>query len=204
MSKTPERLLWSRFNASVSFFCNNVIKKSYENSLKIMPTLVGEELEWCSAQTLVLLENSRIHNQLQLADLEKKSKEIESHLIREKDLNGVLRKQFRQIQLSSEDRAWELQEQLARSAHALQQEKDNHELSKKSLSEVQHKLVEVECFLTSEKGRVTLQFEEELAMTKLKIAQLEAEKDDLEIQIRKISKKSNSGQKRGVGKENIV
>ena len=56
---------------------------------------------------------------------------------------------------------------------------------KEQLEATKGKLVEVELYLSSERGNVTLQLEEELATAKLRIAELEAEKDDMEIELRR-------------------
>ena len=63
--------------------------------------------------------------------------------------------------------------------------KDTCEGIKEQLETTKAKLVEVEMYLSSEKGNVTLQLEEELAAAKLRIAELEAEKDDMEIELRR-------------------
>lgn len=106
---------------------------------------------------------------------------------------GALRKQIKQTQILAEDNEWQLQEQLAQMNTFLQAERDESAMIRARLAEAENKLVEVEFFLGSDRGSIALQLEEQLAEARLKIAELEADKDDLEMRIkRSISRSSNS------------
>ena len=85
------------------------------------------------------------------------------------ELNNTktLRKQLKQMSLAAEDTIWELQE-------------TNADLRSK-LEETQSRLIEVEGFLGSDRGLLLLNMEEELAACKLRLAEMEAERDDLEL-----------------------
>ena len=68
----------------------------------------------------------------------------------------------------------------------LNTEKLETETLRKSAELNNSKLTEVESFLSGSEGRLTLQLEEQLASCKLKVAELEAEKDYFEIELRKM------------------
>lgn len=53
--------------------------------------------------------------------------------------------------------------------------------SKDELAKVKAKLIEVEMYMDSDEGGLTLKLEEELALAKLRLAELESEKDDWEM-----------------------
>jgi len=104
----------------------------------------------------------------------------EKALTEEIHKGNALRKQLKQIDLAAEDTIWDLHEK-------------NAELRSK-LKEAQTRLVEVETFLSSDRGAVLLSLEEDLAASKLRVAELEAEKDSIEIGVmhRRRSAVSNS------------
>lgn len=181
---SAEQLFWSRLNQSVSNFCLEVSLKRTESS-KIVCSLVGEELEWCGSQSFLFMASRYLGTQRKIHELEAKCKALDASLSSETLNMGQLRKQLKQAQLAAEDNDWQLQEQLAHASNVVSLEKDaNNELRGK-LSAAQAKLVEVEMFLNSDTGAVALQLEEELAAAKLKIAELEAEKDDLQLEMRR-------------------
>lgn len=93
----------------------------------------------------------------------------EKNLNDEQHKSSSLSKKLRQVSLSAEDSIWELQEHNA--------------VLKSRLEEAQNRLIEVESFLTSDRGSVMLQMEEALAECKLRVAELEAAKDDYEVEL---------------------
>ena len=101
---------------------------------------------------------------------------------------GALRKQLKQTQLLAEDNEWQLQEQLAHMNSILQGERDVISELKSKLIRAEGSLVEVEMFLGSDRGAIALQLEEELAASRLRIAELEAEKDELDLNLNKMKK----------------
>ena len=97
-----------------------------------------------------------------------RSKENYERSLNEESNNAkLLKKQLKQMSLAAEDTIWELQE-------------TNAELRSK-LEESQSKLIEVEAFLDSDRGVLLLNMEEELAACKLRLAEMEAERDDLDL-----------------------
>lgn len=95
-----------------------------------------------------------------------------------------LRKQIKQLSNIAQDTEWQLQEQLAHCSNTLTQEKELSSELKSKLSVAEAKLIEIEMYFTTDKGILALQLEQELANAKLKIAELEAEKDELEFDYR--------------------
>ena len=180
-----EILFWNKLNSAVASFCVDTLQTSKFSSERLVSTMVGDELEWCNTEALVSM--MALHGLLQqrVPEVETSIKEAEKQLMYERETSSSLRKQIKILQLSAEDTAWELQEQLAHATNTLQIERDSANELKEVLGTTQSKLVEVEMFLSSERGSVTLQLEEELAAAKLKIAELEADKDELEIEIRR-------------------
>lgn len=113
--------------------------------------------------------------------VEEKSKHLESILSSESASSSNLRKQLKQVQIQAQDNEWQLQEQLAHINNQLSQEKILNEDIKQKLSLCESKLTEVEMYFTTERGVLALQLEQELASCKLRIAELEAEKDEMEL-----------------------
>ena len=102
-----------------------------------------------------------------MQNYERMKENYEKCLSDELNNSKALKKQLKQMSLAAEDTIWELQE-------------TNAELRSK-LEEAQSRLIEVEAFLGSDRGMLLLNMEEELAACKLRLAEMEAEKDDLEF-----------------------
>ena len=85
-----------------------------------------------------------------------------------------LRKTLKQCQVA-EDNEWQFQEQLAHTNNLLHMERQGADELRRQVSELQGKLVEVEMYLGSNKGNAVLRLENELAETRLKLAELEEE-----------------------------
>lgn len=169
-----EQLFWTKFNESVSNFCLDVSLKRTDTENKIVCSLVGEELEWCGSHSFLFMASRYLSTQRKIQDMEKQKQSVLQ-----------LRKQLKQAQLAAEDNDWQLQEQLAHVSHILQMEKETSNDLRSKLLSAQAKLVEVEMFLNSENGAMSLQLEEELAAAKMRIADLEAAKDDMELYMRR-------------------
>jgi len=119
-----------------------------------------------------------------VAEIEQRCNAINIMLNNELSSSTLLRKQLKQTQINAEDNEWMLQEQLAQLNNLLQQEREANQEIRGQLAVTEAKLVEVESFLSSDRGEVFLKMEEDLAEAKLRVAQLEAEKDDLEFEIK--------------------
>ena len=183
-------------------YIHYIYYKLYNNNIIIIIKL---GLEWCGSQSYLFMaqkllnqEQSIINSEKRIIEIEEKCKLIEGLLSKESGISNNLKKQLKQTQLNAEDNEWQLQEQLAQMNNILQLEKDSYNDIKNELSVTQGKLVEVEMYLTSDRGAITLQLERELADAKLKISELEAEKDINEIETIKRNKINN-----GNTKENI-
>lgn len=197
---TAQQLFWTRLNHSVTSFCLEVTQSRTEPENKIVSSLVGEELEWCGSHSFLFMASRYLSTVRKIQEAEQKLKALESSLTTEMQNVVQLRKQLKQAQLAAEDNDWQLQEQLAHASNQLHLEKETNSELKGKLASTQAKLIEVEMFLSSENGAFALQLEEALAAAKMKIAELEAEKDDLELQMR--SNRSSRHAVVGDGKEN--
>jgi len=150
-------------------------------------------------QKLLDQEESMKRREKRITEIEEKCKMIEGLLSKETGVSNNLRKQLKQSQLNAEDNEWQLQEQLAQMNNMLQLERENYTELKNELSVTQGKLVEVEMYLSSDRGAITLQLERELADSKLKISELEAEKDINEMEL----KRNKNNQFQNSTKENM-
>ena len=94
--------------------------------LGLINSMVGEELEWCSSEALVNM--TALHGLLQtkVLELETKVNDMDKQLTYERTNSSNLRKQIKMLQLSAEDTAWELQEQVAHATNTLQIERGIH------------------------------------------------------------------------------
>jgi len=199
---TAQQLFWTRLNHSVTSFCLEVTQSRTEPENKIVSSLVGEELEWCGSHSFLFMASRYLSTVRKIQEAEQKLKALESSLTTEMQNVVQLRKQLKQAQLAAEDNDWQLQEQLAHASNQLHLEKETNSELKGKLASTQAKLIEVEMFLSSENGAFALQLEEALAAAKMKIAELEAEKDDLELQMRSSNRGSTRVGATHDGKEN--
>ena len=129
----------------------------------------------------------------QYIDSKKKYEEAETQLFKvqrifeaEVTSSNSLRRSLKQSHESSQINEWNLLAQVSNLTKLLNTEKLETETLRKSAELNNSKLTEVESFLSGSEGRLTLQLEEQLASCKLKVAELEAEKDYFEIELRKM------------------
>jgi hypothetical protein len=139
------------------------------------------DLEWCGNTSFLFLAAKYADMTRRYQELELRCESLENMLSSESSSTSYLRKQLKQLQLLSQDNEWQLQEQLAHTNSQLSQEKDANSDLRHRLSIYESKLIEVEMYFSSDKGALTLQLEQELAASKLRIAELEAEKDEYEL-----------------------
>jgi hypothetical protein len=147
-----------------------------------LPFSFSTELEWCGGHSYLFMASRYIDSSTRAKDLEIRCENAEAGYIAEQSNASSLRKQLKSSQMLAEDSEWQLQEQLAHSNNMLSLEQQNVAELMNKVTELSHKLTEVEMYLDSDRGRITMQMEEELAETKLKLAELEAERDEHEIE----------------------
>eukprot|EP01038_Epipyxis_sp_PR26KG_P006581 gene6581-9047_t len=199
-----EDLFWSDFNYSVSSFCcgQNLQSGNPQNGSlcqeSIIHALTGEELEWCGYQAVLFVAGEFLTAQHSIKELKLRNAELEWLLSDESSMNNGLRKQMNQMKRIAEENDWKLQEQIVQANSLLNKEKSYSGDLKIQLANCQNQLIEVESFLNSNDGKFALQLEEQLAVSKLRIAELEEEKDNLELKVIK------SGMKTAVNKENRI
>ena len=179
MSKVDTRsmeALWDRMNQAVSSFCLNVALDSQEKD-KMVCALVGEELEWCGAHSYLFMASRYVDATNKAKEMKEKLDLAETSCHDEASNAAKLKKTLKQCQMAAEDSEWQFQEQLAHTNNLLQMERKGADELRRQVSELQGKLVEVEMYLGSNKGNAVLRLEEELAETRLKLAELEEEND---------------------------
>jgi hypothetical protein len=173
-------LFWSRMNQAVSSFCLSTVLDNKEKD-KMVCALVGEELEWCGAHSYLFMASRYLEATSRSKFLEERYDEAETSRVEEANNAMDLRKSLKQTQVAAEDNEWQFQEQLAHTNNLLRIERQGAEELKSKILELKGKLVEVEMYLGSDKGAAVLRLEEELAATRLKLAEAEEERDRKEL-----------------------
>ncbi len=167
---------WSRMDQAVASFCLKVSLDSHEKD-KMVCALVGEELEWCGAHSYLFMASRYLEATNRANILEERYDSVETSRQEEMMKASDLRKSLKQSQLAAEDSEWQYQEQIAHINNLLQIERQGAEDSRRTIEELKAKLVEVEMYLCSERGTAVLRLENELAATRLKLAEFEEERD---------------------------
>lgn len=171
---------WGRMDQAVASFCLKVSLDSHDKD-KMVCALVGEELEWCGAHSYLFMASRYLEATNRANVLEERYESAESSRVEHATKASELRKSLKQSQLAAEDNEWQFQEQIAHSNNLLQIERQGADELRKTVEELKGKLVEVEMYLGSDRGAAVLRLEEELAATRLKLAELEEERDQREL-----------------------
>ena len=171
---------WSRMDQAVATFCLKVSLDSHEKD-KMVCALVGEELEWCGAHSYLFMASRYLEATNRANVLEERYESVETSRQEQMTKASELRKSLKQSQLAAEDNEWQFQEQIAHANNLLQIERQGAEELRRTIEELKSKLVEVEMYLGSDRGAAVLRIEEELADTRLKLAELEEERDQREL-----------------------
>ena len=130
--------------------------------------------------------NQYIDSKKKFEEAETNLSKIQRHLEAEVTTSNSLRRSLKQSHESSQINEWNLLAQVSNLSKLLNAEKLETETLRNTAELNNSKLTEVESFLSGSEGRLTLQLEEQLASCKLKVAELEAEKDYYEIELRKM------------------
>ena len=144
------------------------------------------EIEWCGSLSLLFLVNQYIDSKKKYEEAETQLFKVQRIFEAEVTSSNSLRRSLKQSHESSQINEWNLLAQVSNLTKLLNTEKLETETLRKSAELNNSKLTEVESFLSGSEGRLTLQLEEQLASCKLKVAELEAEKDYFEIELRKM------------------
>lgn len=143
------------------------------------------EIAWVGPQAFLFLAESYIQNHQKIVGLKELYDSVLSKYDTEVRLSRSLKAQMKQSQLSSEDNEWKLQEEMAHISNLLASERELNSELRLRLAALEDKHSEVETFLMSERGSAVLAMEGDLAVAKLRIAELEAEKDEFELELRR-------------------
>lgn len=171
---------WGRMDQAVASFCLKVSLDNHDKD-KMVCALVGEELEWCGAHSYLFMASRYLEATNRANVLEERYESAETSRVEQATKASELRKSLKQSQLAAEDNEWQFQEQIAHSNNLLQLERQGAEELRKTIEELKGKLVEVEMYLGSDRGASVLRVEGELAATRLKLAELEEERDQREL-----------------------
>jgi len=141
-------MYWSRLNQVVSAFClENALDSC--NDDKMICSLVGEELEWCGSHSYLFMASRYMQATSRIAELERRRQLAELSLNKEAANSAGLRKALKQLQVSSEDTEWQLQEQLAAAKHQTELERGNSTELQEQLLAMQRRLSQLEAPGTS-------------------------------------------------------
>jgi acetolactate synthase regulatory subunit len=179
------------FSKLFDLFVSALIALSYRLTASSLPCVLGRysrdsaDLEWCGAASFLFMTTRYLDAQKQKTQLDARCHSLEAAISSESSSINILRKQLKQVQTNAEDTEWQLQDQLAHASNILLMEREANAELRNRIAATEAKLVEVEMFLASDRGAVTLQLEEELAEARLQVAALEAEKDELELDLRR-------------------
>jgi len=155
--------------------------------LKICTQLVMgfffQELEWCGSLSFLFLINKYISFKQDIVDSEARCINTQKLLDSEVYNISCLRRSMAQSHQTAQANEWNLLEKISNLNKLLNSERTCSELLRKDVINCQAKLVEVESFLSSDDGKFALHLEEQLAICKLRVAELEAEKDYYELEL---------------------
>jgi hypothetical protein len=186
-----EQIYWSRLNQAVSSFCVDQLIDSRCDD-KMICSLVGEELEWCGSHSYLFMATRYMTATSRISELEQRSTAAESSFSKEIANSSNMRKTMKEMQVSAEDNAWRFQEELAHANNIVSLEKATNSELRSQINELQSKLTEVEMYVNSDRGAITMQIEEDLAEANLKIVQLEADRDTSDFHQNKVVKGQSS------------
>lgn len=137
------------------------------------------DTDWIGVSSLSLFAHSVISLKEDLFSCHNENDHLERKLKYQEQTSKEIINQLKQANKVSQDNEWQLQESLAHTENLLKMETEAVKLLKEKVEILEEKLSEVETFMSSEKGQLCLNLEEELAVAKLRVAELESEKDEM-------------------------
>ena len=139
------------------------------------------DVDWIGVESLALHASSIQNIKLESYDNIKKCEKLERKLKYQDSSSKEIIDQLKQLNKFSQDHESQLQESLAHTSESLKIETDTNKKLKDHILELEEKLAQVESFLSSDEGNNCLLLEEELASSKLRIAELESYIDELKV-----------------------
>ena len=168
----------TRLKLSVVRYCADVA--NYDRDSEALVTeIVGHENEWCKHEVFVSGFADLLLHQKQYLAISSEMKERELCTQRK---NDMAEEQQRAEKNRQNMEICTLRKLVTDTKNELLNEQRGHRECRDALAEVNKKLIDFETYIQSENGRVAMRLEEELAAAKLRIAELESEKDEWDDQ----------------------
>lgn len=166
--------------------------------------IIGDEVDWMDTHGYLYMAfqvhqnsaqyQSYVDHVARLTDVnESLSQQVTYHTNRE----AQLRKQLTTSQIEYDESISSLMDKVTTLENQLSPLSSENAQLRHEIGILKNKLIEVESFVDSDNGRLLIQMENELAESKLRLADVECENDDLKVAIQKLKMLTTSS-----GKEN--
>jgi hypothetical protein len=174
-------LFVARLKLSIVKYSTAIASSHYYDE-SVVTAVVGSEYEWCKHEVFVsgfseLLLCERKYNRTlhELREKELLCKNYEKDAKMDAEVIDELRSSQRNKQHVE---IIALRKLVADMKSQVNQEQENYKECREQLGIAQGKLIEFETYIQSDRGHIAMKLEEELALAKLRIAELESEKDE--------------------------
>lgn len=160
-------------------YCHSIKNTASQES--VIGCIVGEDLQWSENQAVVSFVAEVCKSVGENTKLTQRCAVLDKNFEEYRELNATLNRKMRASQQDSILHAYKLETELSDLKESNLVLSTVCEKDKAELDRVKSKLIEVEMYMDSDEGGFTLQLEEELALAKLRLAELESEKDEWEM-----------------------
>ena len=160
-------------------YCHALRNLSPQES--VVGCIVGEELQWSENQAIVSFVAEVCISVEEKTKLTQKCQTLDKHIEEYREVVDTLNRKVRSSQQDSILHSYKLETELSDLKESNLMLSTACDKSKYELAKVRAKLIEVEMYMDSDEGGFTLKLEEELAHAKLRLAELESEKDEWEM-----------------------
>ena len=172
-------LFVSNVKLGILQYCHEV--RSTPPRESVIGCIVGEELGWSENQAIVSFVAEVCNNVEEKSKLLEKCETLNKNIAHYRDEVDAVTRKMRSNQQDSIIHAHNLETELGNVKENNLVLSAECERSRKELSKLKAKLIDVEMYMDSDDGGLTRKLEEELAVAKLRLAELETEKDDWEM-----------------------
>ena len=169
---------WLKYDIALSKFCFRVVNSSNRTD-EIVSSIVGEDTDWLGISSLPIFTHSVLNLKNELFNCHNSNNHLDRQIKYQEQTSKEIINQLKQANKLSQDNEWQLQETLAHSENLLKIEIEKVKSLKENNELLIERINEVESFLNSDQGELCLHLEEELAIAKLRIAELESDKDEV-------------------------
>ena len=147
----------------------------------VVGCIVGEDLQWAENQAIVSFVAEVCKSVEEKSTLVEKCESHNKNIEHYREIVNELNRKVRESKQDSILHSYELEAELRDLKESNLMLSTACDKSKSELAKAKAKLIEVEMYMDSDEGGFTLKLEEELALAKLRLAELESEKDDWEM-----------------------